>query len=376
MTQTDPRSEATPKQEVIYCAIELSGKNWRVAFSRGDLQVRERVVECGQIEGVVREFDLAQKRFGMSGQVRRLTCYEAGRDGFWIHRALLALGIEGVVIDPSSLEVDRRQKTVKTDRLDVRRILSALIRYDRGEKSLRVVRVPSVEQEDARRVNRERSRLKQESTGHRNRIRALLVLHGIRAGGIRGKAKARAKLLALKSPTGEPIPGFLRSEIERELLRLELVEQHIDEIDKSRKERLDAATLQKVEHLTKLRGVGETGGQILVQELFGWRQFKNRRQLGALVGLTPAPFNSGGSERDQGISKAGSRRLRALLIQLAWGWLRYQPRSALALWFFARFGGGVRSRKVGIVALARRLLIALWRFVDQGVLPEGAIMSA
>jgi transposase len=376
MTQTDPKSEATPKEEVIYCAIELSGKNWRLAFSKGDLQVRERVVDCGQIGAVVREFELAEKRFEVSGRIRRLACYEAGRDGFWIHRALLALGIEGMVIDPSSLEVDRRQKIVKTDRLDVRRILSALIRYDRGEKSLRVVRVPTVEQEDARRINRERERLKQESTGHRNRIRALLVLQGIRIKGVRGNAKARERLLALKTPTGEPIPPLLRGEIERELGRLELVEQHIEGIDKSRKEKLDAAAVQKVEHLTRLRGIGETGSQILVSELFGWRRFKNRRELGALVGLTPAPFNSGGSERDQGISKAGSRRLRALLVQLSWGWLRFQPQSTLARWYTARFSSGPRTRRIGIVALARRLLIALWRFIEQGVVPEGAIMSS
>jgi transposase len=356
--------------------MELSGKNWLLAFSKGDLQVRQRVVGCGDVAGVAREFEVAQKRFGMTGQVRRHACYEAGRDGFWIHRALLAMGIEVTVIDPASLEVDRRQKTVKTDRLDVQRILSAFIRLQRGEKSLRSVRVPTAEQEDSRRINRERDRLKQESTGHRNRIRALLMLHGIRPKGIRGNAKAQARLFSLKSPTGESIPPFLRREIERELKRLELVEQHIEEIDKIRKEALDAVALRKVEHLIKLRGVGETGSQILVQELFAWRQFKNRRELGALVGLTPAPFNSGGSERDQGISKAGSRRLRALMVQLSWGWLRYQPQSNLTRWFFARFGNGARSRKIGIVALARRLLIALWRFVDQGVLPEGAVMTS
>ena len=374
MPQTDPRSEATPKEEIIYCAMELSGKNWLLAFSRGDLQVREKVVDCGHVEGVVREFELAEKRFGMSGHIRRLVCYEAGRDGFWILRALLALGIEGIVIDPSSLEVDRRQKMVKTDRMDVRRILSAFIRFERGEKSLRVVRVPTAEQEDSRRINRERDRLKQESTAHRNRIRALLVLHGIRPKGIRGTAKAKAQLLSLKSPTGESIPPLLRCEIERELKRLELVEQHIEEIDKMRKGAISAAALQKVEHLTRLRGVGETGSQILVQELFGWRHFKNRRELGALVGLTPAPFNSGGSERPRD-QQGWSRRLRALMVQLSWGWLRYQPQSNLTLWLFARFGSGGRSRKIGIVALARRLLIALWRFTDQGVVPGGAIMS-
>jgi transposase len=308
-----------------------------------------------------------------------VSCYEAGRDGFWIHRALLEAGVENYVLDSASIEVSRRRKKVKTDRVDVVALLRLLMRYVNGEQeALHAIRVPTVEEEDQRRLNRERDRLIKERGAHSARIKSLLKLHGISLGkindlpGLLPAAKALVVEYAL--------PADLKRELEREYERYELVDQQIKGLEKlqiQRAEDLDKPAMQQITQLMGLKGVGWQSSWILNMEFFLWRDFRNAKQLGSCAGLTPTPYDSGDSTREQGISKAGNKRIRRLMVELSWLWLRYQPDSALSQWFERRFGqGGKRMRRIGIVALARKLLIALWRYLEHGVLPEGAVLKA
>jgi transposase len=319
----------------------------------------------------------AKARFGMPGGVPIVSCYEAGRDGFWLHRYLLHCGVANVVVDASSIEVNRRARRAKTDRVDVEQLLRLLIRYHHGEKRVwSVVHVPSVEEEDARRLHRELERLKKERTGHRNRIQALLVSQGVR---LQPRHDLLERLEAARLWDGSALPPDLQAEVRREDARLRLVDEQIRALEAEQVRRLEEAVTpghQQIAHLMHLRGIGLTSAWVFIMEYFGWRQFHNRKEVAALAGLTPMPYASGDSSRDQGISKAGNRRIRTLMIQIAWGWLRYQPHSALSLWFNTRFAlGGKRMRRIGIVALARRLLIALWRYVQSGAIPEGASLK-
>ena len=325
---------------VLFVALELSDKKWKLALSDGSKR-RIVTIAAGDLVALGEAVAKAKARFGMPGDVPIVSCYEAGRDGFWLHRYLGHCGVANVVVDASSIEVNRRARRAKTDRVDVEQLLRLLIRYHHGEKRVwSVVHVPSVEEEDARRLHRELERLKKERTGHRNRIQALLVSQGVRV---------------------QP--------------RHDLLER----LEAEQARRLEAAVTpchQQIAHLMRRRGLGLTSAWVFVMEYFGWRQFHNRQEVAALAGLTPMPYASGDSSRDQGISKAGNRRIRTLMIQIAWGWLRYQPHSALSVWFNTRFAlGGKRMRRIGIVALARRLLIALWRYVQRGVIPEGASLK-
>jgi transposase len=291
--------------------------------------------------------------------------------------------VRNLVVDSASIEVNRRARRAKTDRLDGRKLLAMLWRYETGEVAVwRVVRVPTVADEDARRVHRELARLTKERTAHASRIRALLALHGV-AQGVARHQTARTVLAAVATLTqrdGTRLPPQLRAELEREGQRWALVEAQMRTIEGQRHQRAQAAesvAARQVQQLTRLKAIGETGAWLLAEEVFAWRQLRNRRQAGALVGLTPTPYASDGRQREQGISKAGNRHVRRVLIQLAWMWVRHQPQSALSRWFQARFGHGQgRMRRVGIVALARRLFIALWRFVEFGELPAGAQMRA
>ena len=365
-------------------ALELGGTRWKFVASSGGTKVTETAVRAGDVDALWQKILAAKARHGVPVDGMVVTCYEAGRDGFWLHREFDRRGVRNIVVDSSSIEVNRRARRAKTDRLDGRKLLTMLWRYETGERTLwRVVRVPSVEQEDARRVHRELERLTKERTAHVNRIRALLVLHGLGDRLVRRAVTARTVMAQVATCTqrdGTPLPSHVRAELEREGQRWELVDAQIGAVITERRRELDAGAslaARQVQQLTRLQAVGDTSAWVLAHEVLSWRHIHNRRQAGAVVGLTPTPYASDGSEREQGINKAGNRHVRRILVQLAWGWLRYQPESALSRWFQARFGAGRgRMRRVGIVALARKLFVALWRFVDFGVVPDGARLRA
>jgi transposase len=361
---------------VLFVAVELSDKKWKLALSDGNKR-RIVTIAAGDLVTLGEAVAKAKARFGMPEGVPIVSCYEAGRDGFWLHRYLLHCGVANVVVDASSIEVNRRARRAKTDRVDVEQLLRLLIRYHNGEKRVwSVVHVPSVEEEDARRLHRELERLKKERTGHRNRIQALLVSQGVR---LKPRHDLLERLEAARLWDGSALPPDLQAEVRREEERLRSVDEQIRALEAEQARRLEAVATpchHHVAQLMRLRGIGLTSAWVFVMEYFGWRQFHNRKEVAALAGLTPMPYASGDSVRDQGISKAGNRRIRSLMIQIAWGWLRYQPRSALSVWFNTRFAlGGKRMRRIGIVALARRLLIALWRYVQRGVIPESASLK-
>ena len=361
---------------VLFMALELSDKKWKLALSDGTKR-RIVTIAAGDLVALGEAVAKAKARFGMPGGVPIVSCYEAGRDGFWLHRYLLHCGVANVVVDASSIEVNRRARRAKTDRIDVEQLLRLLIRYHHREKRVwSVVHVPSVEEEDARRLHREFERLKKERTGHRNRIQALLVSQGSR---LQPRHDLLERLEAARLWDGSALPPDLQAEVRREEARLRLVDEPIRALEAEQARRLEAAATpchQQIAHLMRLRALGLTSAWVFVMEYFGWRQFHNRKEVAALAGLTPMPYASGDSARDQGMSKAGNRRIRTLMIQIAWGWLRYQPHSALSVWFNTRFAlGGKRMRRLGIVALARRLLIALWRYMQSGAIPEGASLK-
>jgi transposase len=374
-TKGTPRKKVSIIERVLHLAFELSHSKWKLAFSNGE-KIRTITIDARNLEQLQEEVEKAKVRFKLRGNVRILSCYEAGRDGFWLHRYLLSCGIENVVVDSSSLEVNRRRRRVKTDRIDARKLLMMLMRYYGGERKLwSVVNVPNMEAEDGRNLNRELEVLKKERTMHRNRILGLLIQQGLEVRNPSGK-KFLQELEALRSWDAQELPEDLKARIVREYERLRMVEEQIKILKKERERRVqlaDKPSFRKVAQLRTLYGIGVTSSWDFVMEMFAWRQFRNRREVGAFPGLTPTPYDSGGSQREQGISKAGRGRIRALSIQIAWAWLRFQPQSKLSKWFWHRFGhGGKRMRRIGIVAVARRLLIDLWRYLEHGLIPEGA----
>ena len=381
MTQLTRRMNDTTNRPELYLSIELSSSQWKLTLTNGD-RMRERNVDAGNVGDLERELGQAKEKLELPKDCPVHCCYEAGRDGFWLHRELMKRGVNNVVVDPSAIEMNRRMRQTKTDRVDGRKLVAQLVRYQRGERgALRVVRVPSAEVEDARRPERERKRLQRERTAHRNRMGALLILHGARLT-LSPKLSVDQFAEALKqhpTPTGEPLPPGLRAELVREYERLQVVQRQLRQVDSEiaawRKAKKHPWA-KKMDRLAELGGIGDKSSDVLVREFFGWRTFDNRRQLASAAGLAPTPFASGKVEREQGISKAGSARVRSLMVELAWFWLRRQPNSQLSRWFNERFGAsGKRSRRVGIVALARKLLVALWRFLEQGVIPEGALLK-
>jgi transposase len=365
--------------EVLYLAFELSHKKWKLGFGDGKApQVRQVTIKSGDLEGCRQEMQKAKQRFGLEESARVRSCYEAGREGFWLHRALETMGLENMVVDASSIEVNRRQRRAKTDRMDVEKLVRQLVRYWRGERDVwSVVRVPSREAEDSRQLHRALEVLKEERKQHRVRIQSLLFTQGI---DVKVGAKFLDKLERLRCWNKEPIAAQMSQRIQDEYHRLQLVDVQIRKVKAQQAEQLRAepnnAALEKVQRLQQLMGIGLGSSWIFVMELFGWRQFQNRRQLAAAVGLTPTPYNSGDSAHEQGISRSGNRRIRKLLIEIAWAWLRFQPNSKLSRWYNERFAkGGKRMRRIGIVALARRLVIDLWRYVESRTVPEGALLK-
>ena len=363
------------KKQLLHVAFELSNSNWKLGFSDGN-KMRFKSTSARNLEQLEEEIEKAKSRFRLDNDVRIVSCYEAGRDGFWLHRYLLSHGVENVVVDSSSIEVNRRKRRAKTDRIDARKLLRMLMRYHGGERKLwSVVRVPSVEAEDGRQLGRELESLNKERTRHRNRIRGLLIREGLEVKNPSGK-KFLEELDSLYTWDGKQLPNDFKAQIVREYERLRMVEEQMGNLRKEREARVrsaDTLSMRKVAQLRTLYGIGVTSSWDFVMEMFGWREFRNRREVGAFAGLTPTPYDSGGSQCEQGISKAGRGRVRALNIQIAWGWLRFQPQSKLSLWYMERFaGGGSRMRRIGIVAVARKLLIDLWRYLEYGLVPEGA----
>jgi transposase len=375
MSQAVRRNDS-PDSGVLYMAMELSKRKWKLAFSDGHT-VRQVHVDARDLDGLVVAMDKARKRFGMQSDVVVRSCYEAGLDGFWIHRWLESLEVESIVVDPASVEVSRRARKRKTDRLDAEKLVRGLIRHYSGESRVwSVINVPSEEHEDQRRPHRELKLLKNEKYRLANRIWGTLMAVGICDFSLGRRFEER--LDEVRQWNGEPLPAELRSYVLRTYSRLKFIEGQMDEIDKERKRCLEEKQTRASKiaaQLLLLKAIGENGAWTLATEFFSWREFKNGKEVGALAGLTGTPHDSGGKEREQGISKAGNKRVRTMAVELAWCWLRWQPQSALSLWYQGKFGPvGKRLRRIGIVALARKLLVALWRFVEFGVVPQGAIL--
>ena len=371
---TDSTIAAGP---VLYLAIELSNASWKLAFTVGAGQKpRIRTIPARHVDLLAIEISKAKQRFGLPAKAPVISCYEAGRDGFWLHRYLVHRGIKHLVVDAASIEVNRRQRRAKSDNLDATKLVIMLIRWHLGETKLwGIVRVPTAADEDDRQLHRELIELKTQRTEHTNRIKGLLAGLGLSTH-IDAELPQRLEELRQWDETGVPIG--LRQRILREFDRWQLVERQIHDLEIERTKRIrteETAQAEQVRRLLELRGIGENGAWLLVREVFGWRAIRNRRELASLAGLTPTPYDSGESRREQGISKAGNRRVRWMMVQLAWGWLRYQPTSELSQWYQRRFGNGnSRLRKIGIVALARKLLVALWKYLEGGEVPEGARM--
>lgn len=360
----------------LYLAFELSNSKWKLIFSNGE-RLRHKTINAGDKVALNREIEKAKEKLRFKEDVKILSCYEAGRDGFWIHRYLSNQGIENIVVDSSSIEVNRRKRRAKTDRIDAGALMRMLIRYYAGEKKVwSVVRVPSIEEEDARQLHREIDTLKNERTRHGNRIKGLLVTQGIR---LAINSCFIARLEVAVTGDGYSFPPELRDRIKREYERYKIVDTKLKELRKRQLERIkkaDTPSHRKIGSLMELCGIGHRSAWVFVMEFLGWRNFKNRREIAALAGLTPTPYQSGEMRREQGISKAGNRRIRALIVEISWLWLRFQPESRLSKWYQERFAkGGKRMRRIGIVALARKLLIALWQFLEKGVIDEGAKVS-
>jgi len=372
-------SKTITKTGVLYLAFELGETDWKLAFTIGlGQKPRLRSMPGRDLSRLQAEIAKAKKRFGLAADAAVKSCYEAGRDGFWLHRHLTASGVDNSVVDSASIEVNRRQRRAKTDRLDATKLLGLLLRYHGGERKVwSVVRVPSVSDEDARQLHRELQELKDERTEHINRIKGLLASQGLAAPEV--NKQLPAWLSEVRTWDGAPLPPELHQRLLREMERWELLNRQIKELEDERRKRIrcdDIPHVDKVRALLDLWGIGFNGAWLLVYELFAWRQFANRKQVGSCVGLTPTPYQSGNSRREQGISKSGNRRLRRLLVELAWCWLRWQPDSELSRWYERRFGtGNGRSRKVGVVAVARKLLIALWKYLEHGEIPAGARLA-
>lgn len=373
-TRQDQGSDRGP---ILHVAFELGLGQWKLAFTIGLAQPpRLRSVAARDRTAVMREVAAAKARFALPEDAPVVSCYEAGRDGFWVHRWLTAAGVGNSVIDSSSIEVNRKQRRAKSDRLDAGALVRLLVRYELGEKkSFSVVRVPRDADEDQRQLHRELSALKDERTRLVNEMKGLLYSQGLLLATV--NAQFPEWLKHARCWDGSAVGGELQARLRRTFERWQQVQGQIAALEAQQRQRIrhdPTPQVDLVRRLMTLKGIGGCGAWTLVKELFGWRRGFNRKQLGALVGLVPTPFHSGTSRREQGISKAGNKRLRRLLVELAWCWLRHQPGSALSGWFRRRFAEGARLRRIGITALARKLLIALWRYLDQGEVPHGAVL--
>ena len=366
----------------LYVALELSLKTWLVGVrSSASDKVSLKHVKAGDQAALLSliEEKTAELHAASYREVRVVSCYEAGRDGFWLHRRLLEHGVESLVVDSSSVCVPQRARRRKTDRLDVCALLRELMALTRGESDCRVVRVPTPADEDARRLGRERQQLVSERVSHVNRIKGWLATEGI-VDYQPLRRDRRARLAELRTALNQPLPTQMAEAIGRALERIELLLVQLKAIETKRdaivaNPPLDDYNAAKIRRLAQLKSLANESATRLTREIY-YRAFTKQRQLGAFVGLDGSPWRSGRMDREQGISKAGNRRVRALCIEIALGWLRHQPDSALSQWFRARVGAatGAFKRKM-IVALARKLVIALWRYLETGLVPAGAVLK-
>jgi transposase len=376
MMQTMTRgTESSAATGYLLVAFELSQRWWKVGFTTGmGHRVRTRRIAAGALESLAQAIADAKQMCGLAADAPVISCYEAGRDGFWLHRYLTERGATNYVVDSASIEVDRRARRTKTDAVDLRGLLALLARYVAGDRHCwRVVRVPNVADEDARQLHRAWETLQGDRTRLINRLKAVLASHGVR---LAITADFLEHVAATRVWDGSEIPPGARERLAHDWAQLQTIEEQLAAVKAARARlRIDPATAtgRAVQALQGVRAIGTAGAWVLATEIFGWREIRNGRQLGALVGLVPALYQSGATQRDRGITRAGNAHVRRMMVQLAWGWLRWQSDSALAQWYQRRFAtGGSRQRRIGIVALARKLLIALWRYVDQAIVPEGA----
>lgn len=362
---------------VLYMAMELSNRSWKLGFSNGS-KMRRKSVEARNRDRFMEEVLLAKRKLDLPAEAQVVCCYEAGRDGHWIHRWLSSEGFEVLEIDSSSIETARGRKHVKTDRVDVEKLLDLLLRYCTGfRKAFQVVRVPSEEAEAGQRLHREDEYLIGQRTRVSNRIKGLLVTQGIKEISLKGDFAARLERAGCWN--GRSLSPELKAELKRMHAQYRQFEEQLSEVARAYAAELQTETAVSVKRrrLETLKSIGPKTSRILSAEVFAWRTFANGKQVGGMSGLTPTPSQSGDERREQGISKAGNRRVRRVTIELAWLWLQWQPDSELSQWFRRRFAhGSPRMRRIGIVALARKLLVALWRYVEFGEIPAGAILKA
>jgi transposase len=368
------RPEMSVSEPTLYVAFELGKKDWKLAMTSGfGVSPWLRTVASGDLRGVERALQQGRKRFGLPPRAAVVSCYEAGRDGFWIHRALTQLGIGNRVVDSASIEMNRRARRAKTDRLDALKLVMMLVRVCLGERHVwREVHVPSVAVEAARQVSRERTALTDERTRLTNQVKGWLATWGAPL----PRRRPSGWWTTVRDWAGAPLPGEVQARLTRAEARLAVIEGQIAALEGQQQAAVTtAAPASALRQLVQLKGVATTSASVLVDEGLVWRAFRNRREIGGFLGFAPTPYNSGESEREQGISRAGNKRLQSISIQLAWNWVRWQPLSALTLWYRAHFGTGKRARRIGIVAVARKLVIALWRYVTSGAVPAGATLK-
>ncbi len=366
-------------ERVLYMAIELDDNRWKLGFTTGFGQrPRERNIATRNTTALEREIRSAKRRFRLPEDTQVLRCYEAGREGFWLHRYLIHNGVHSVVVDAGNLEARKKRRRVKTDRVDLEKLLDMLIRYHAGDGDVwRVVRVPSLGVEDRRQLHRDRWALSSERNRHINRIKGLLATQGV---SLAVNGDFPAELEKVHTWDGSPLAPGLTKRLLCEHERLRVAEQQIKAIEQEQRQTLRSSqhpSITMVRDLMRLKSIHIHTAWPLVMELYSWRQFQNGREIGALVGLEPVPYQSGATFREKGLSKCGNPRLRSLAVEFAWQWLIHQPESGLSRWYEERFGKrGRRVRKIGIVALARKLLVAFWRYLEAGEVPQGAALKA
>jgi len=383
MTTTQPVNY-NQTNEVLYMGLELSKYKWVLGGSIGLNKINIKSIDSFDMADFLKCIRQFKERFNLCQDCPVKIVFESGLDGFSVYRTLASYGFEVMQVDSSSIELNRRKRKAKTDKIDVKKLTNLLYRFHHGEQEcLRAVRVPSVAEEDLRRLHREYEQLQKEQGQHENRIMSILAVNGIPISIQAIKRKdfeQRLKSQSFKTPLGDEIPANAQMAMEREYERYKLVHQQLlclkREATNYVRNHSESKVAQQVTSLQRLKGLGFWGAWKLATEWFSWRTFNNRKEVGSAAGLTGVPHQSGEMDRDQGISKAGNKRIRRLGVELSWMWLRYQPESQLSQWFHQRFVQGKRTRRIGIVALARKLLIMFWRYLSKGVLPEDVALKA